>query len=194
MNAPSDARSTRTGNRLLLLLIGGIFVLPIVIAWLLTSGRIAWRPATLINHGVIIAPPLDLATLPKAEASAPLRALAPADWALLYVSDRACDDACRVALRELAAMRLVIGKEGTRLSVFGLFSADQGETGVRQLVEPALVRAIADRLASNEHRLALPFIGFLDWRGQLMMHFSPAAPPDDIKRDLKRLLNASAIK
>jgi hypothetical protein len=35
---------------------------------------------------------------------------------------------------------------------------------------------------------------FLDWRGQIMMHFPDTALPADIKSDLKRLLRASKIK
>jgi hypothetical protein len=91
-------------------------------------------------------------------------------------------------------MPMVIGKNGTRLHVFGLFAAAPAQTGLRALVDPALVRAIGDRLRGGEQHLGLPFIGFLDWRGQLMMHFTPSAPPDDVKGDLKRLLTASAIK
>lgn len=191
---PAAAAAPRTSNRLMLLLIAGMFVLPILIAWLLASGRVDWRPATLTNHGTLIAPPIDLSTLPTSEASAPLRALPPADWALLYVSDRACDASCLTVLRELGAMRMVIGKNGTRLSVFGLFAERQADTEVRQIVDPALVRGIADRLRGDQPALELPFIGFLDWRGQLMMHFAPSARPEDVKSDLKRLLTASAIK
>lgn len=191
---PDAPHAARNSNRLMLLAILGVFVLPIVIAWLLASGTLGWRPDVLTNHGTLIAPPVDVATLPKTEAAAPLQALPPADWALLYVSDRSCDRGCRTALRELAAMPMVIGKNGTRLHVFGLFAAVPTQTEVRALVDPELVRAIGDRLRGGEQKLALPFIGFLDWRGQLMMHFTPSTPPDDIKGDLKRLLTASAIK
>ena len=191
---PAAAAAPRTTNRLMLLLIAGMFVLPIVIAWLLASGRVDWQPATLTNHGTLIAPPIDLSTLPTSEASAPLRALPPADWALLYVSDQPCAADCLAVLRELGAMRMVIGKNGTRLSVFSVVTEQQTQTEVRQIVDPALVRGIADRLRGDAQALTLPFIGFLDWRGQLMMHFAPSAPPDHVKGDLKRLLTASAIK
>lgn len=189
MSGPSLAR-----NRLMLILIAGAFVLPIVIAWLLASGKLNWQPEILSNHGSLISPPLDLAELPISDATQPLRALPPADWALLYVSDRACDEPCQAVLRELAAVRMVIGKNGTRVSVFGLFTDAQVTGDVRQLVDAALVRAIADRLTAGGNQAGLPFIGFLDWRGQLMMRFAPDASPDDIKSDLKRLLSASAIK
>jgi len=193
MNTPTTVPSL-TRNRLMLLLITGAFVAPIVIAGLLASGKLNWQPDILTNHGQLISPPINFTALPASEASRPLRALPPADWALLYVSDQPCDVACTAVLRELAAMRLVIGKNGTRLSVFGVFAAEQPPSDVRLLVDPVLVEAIRTQLAAGGARLGLPFVGFLDWRGQLMMHFSPTAAPDDIKSDLKRLLSASAIK
>lgn len=193
-STPGTGDAPRTTNRLLLVLIFAIFVGPIVFAWLLTSGKLGWKPDVLTNHGTLISPPIDIATLPKTEPAAPLRDLPPSDWALLYVGDGACDEACRGVLRELTAMPMVIGKNGTRLHVYGVFDRTQDGTEIRQLVDPELVRAIAERLREGQQQLALPFIGFLDWRGQLMMHFPPSASPDDVKSDLKRLLTASAIK
>jgi len=192
--AAGAEHAARSNNRLMLLLIFGVFVLPIALAWLLASGTLGWRPAVLTNHGTLISPPVDFTTLPHTATAASLRALPPADWALLYVSDRDCDERCRTVLRELAAMPMVIGKNGTRLHVYGLFAVAPTQNELRALVDPALVRAIGDRLRGGEQHLDLPFIGFLDWRGQLMMHFTPSAPPDDVKGDLKRLLTASAIK
>lgn len=190
----NNASSARASNRLVLLLIAGVFVLPIVIAWLLAAGVFDWRPQGLLNHGALLDPPLDLHRLESGPASAPLRELPPADWAVVFVSDRPCDEACRAVLAELSAIRLVIGKNGTRVSVFGLFDSAQPDTAERQLVDPALVGGIRAGLAGQPGKPALPRVGFVDWRGQLMMHFPPEAAPQDIKSDLKRLLSASAIK
>lgn len=184
----------RAGNRLVLLMIAGVFVLPIVIAWLLAAGVFDWRPQGLLNHGTLFSPPIDLHRLESTSASAPLRELPAADWAVVFVSDRPCDDACRTVLAELSAIRLVIGKNGTRVSVFGVFEETQAATAERQLVDPVLLAGIRAHLAAQPGKPALPLIGFVDWRGQLMMHFPPSAPPQDIKSDLKRLLSASAIK
>jgi hypothetical protein len=193
VNTPEPTR-TRTANRLMLLLIFGIFVLPIVVAWLLTSGRLGWKPAVLVNHGTLLNPPVDLAQLPHAPGSLPLREMPPADWAVIYVGDGACDDSCRALLRELSAIRLVIGQQGTRVSVFGLFAAEQPPMPERQLVDPDLLAALRAAFAARPDGGAPPFVAFVDWRGQLMMHFPTTAPPTDIKSDLKRLLSASAIK
>lgn len=193
MTTPEENRARR-GNRLMLILIAGVFVLPIVIAWLLTAGLLDWQPATLVNHGTLLEPPIDIGRLEGSAGSAPLRELAPADWAVVYVADGACDEACRTVLAELSAIRLVIGQQGTRVSVFGLFAAAQPATPERQLVDASLVAGLRAELAGRDPQPTLPLVGFVDWRGQLMMHFAPSAPPKDIKSDLKRLLSASAIK
>lgn len=189
-----NASSAQASNRLVLLMIAGVFVLPIIIAWLLAAGVFEWRPQGLLNHGTLFEPPIDLHRIESGPASAPLRELPPADWAVVFVSDGPCDDACRAVLAELSAIRLVIGKNGTRVSVFGVFESAQPKTGERQLVDPALVAGIRAGLAAQAGQPKLPLVGFVDWRGQLMMHFPPEAPPQDIKSDLKRLLSASAIK
>lgn len=193
MNNQAENR-TRKSNRLMLLLIAGTFVLPIVLAWLLTSGLFGWRPLELVNHGTLLNPPIDITQAPHAAASDPLRELPPADWAVVYVDDRPCDDACRTLLAELSAIRLVIGQQGTRVSVFGLFASEPPPMPERRLVDVALVAAIREELGRRPGQPGLPFVGFIDWRSQLMMHFAPDAPPKDIKSDLKRLLSASAIK
>ena len=78
--------------------------------------------------------------------------------------------------------------------MFGLFATPQPETAERQLIDPGLVAGIRAGLAAQAGAPSLPLVGYVDWRGQLMMHFPPDAPPQDIKSDLKRLLSASAIK
>lgn len=193
MNTQAENRA-RKSNRLMLLLIAGAFVLPIVVAWLLASGLLGWRPLELVNHGALLNPPIDVTQVPHDAASNPLRELPPADWAVVYVDDRPCDDACRKLLAELSAIRLVIGQQGTRVSVFGLFSNEPPSMPERTLVDAALVAAIREDLGRRPEQPGLPFIGFIDWRSQLMMHFAPDAPLKDIKSDLKRLLSASAIK
>lgn len=193
MNNKTES-SARASNRLVLLMIAGVFVLPIVIAWLLAAGVFDWRPQGLLNHGTLFDPPIDLHRVESTAASAPLRELPAADWAVVFISDRPCDDACRTVLTELSAIRLVIGKNGTRVSVFGVFDEMQAATEERLLVDAALVAGIREHLAAQAGKPALPLVGFIDWRGQLMMHFPPSARPQDIKSDLKRLLSASAIK
>jgi hypothetical protein len=198
MTSPSTTPGLKR-NRGILLLIAGLFGLPILVAWLLTSGWIEMGGRGQLNHGVFIKPALDLEKLPLAPGSQVLRELAPADWAMLYVGAGSCDDLCVRTLRELATVRSVIGNELTRVSVFGLL-ASASTLPVAQpplprlLTDPATVLAIDAALRARGDSVVLPRIVFLDWRGQLMMSFAPDSPPADIKQDLQRLLKASAIR
>jgi hypothetical protein len=123
--------------------------------------------------------------------------MAPADWAILFVGNAGCEQQCQSLLKELATIRTLVGKEGTRVSVFGLLAAESPDLPAalpRILVDKATVDAIAARLQQGEPATRLPQIVFLDWRGMMMMRFAPDAPPADIKDDLQRLLRASAIR
>jgi hypothetical protein len=198
MTSPSTTPELKR-NRGILLLIAGLFGLPILVAWLLTSGWVEMGGRDQLNHGDFIKPALDLEKLPLAPGSQVLRELAPADWAMLYVGAGSCDDLCVRTLRELATVRSVIGNELTRVSVFGLLASASAPPVAqaplpRLLIDPATVLAIDAALRARGGSVALPRIVFLDWRGQLMMSFAPDSPPADIKQDLKRLLKASAIR
>lgn len=191
-NTPGLAR-----NRLTLILIATVFVLPIIVAALFAGGYLDVSQRHRLNHGSFITPPLRLEDLPPSPATKLLREMAPADWAILFVSDAGCDLQCQSLLRELATIRTLVGKEGTRVSVFGLLAdetADLPSALPRILVDKATVEGIATRLQQSETAARLPQVVFLDWRGMIMMRFAPDAPPADIKDDLQRLLRASAIR
>ena len=194
---PTASVKGRNRNRTTLLLIAAIFIAPIVVAWLFASGRLDLSQRPRSNHGQFIQPPIDVATLPQADAMKPLVSLAPAAWAVLYVAEGACTEGCEKALSELEVIRSLLGKEATRLSVFGVVgqSADPARNGPTLLADQAWVAAFREHMASRAPAgRALPLFVFLDWRGQIMMSFPPDAPPADIKQDLGRLLRGSAIR
>ena len=196
MTTPENP-SARSRNRLTLILIAAVFVAPIVIAALFAQGFFDVSQRHRLNHGTFITPPINLSELPSFPAAAPLRGLAPADWAIVYIDAGACDANCAKVLTELATIRTLVGKEGTRVSVFGLLGANQDNPAPglpRLLVDQSAVDSIGAELKKRDAAAVLPVIAFLDWRGMVMMRFSPDAPPADIKDDLQRLLRASAIR
>jgi hypothetical protein len=193
----ATASASLARNRTTLVLIFAMFVAPVVLAWLLANGYIDLPGDKRLNHGALISPPIDLRTYPDTPAMRALRGLPPADWAVVYVDPDACAEACARALRELAVIRTVIGNDGTRVSVFGLVAKAAALSDPklpRILIDPASVTALGKDLASRGQEVKMPLVAFLDWRGQLMMHFPPDAPPGAIKEDLRRLLRASAIR
>jgi hypothetical protein len=193
----STAPASPARNRATLILIFAIFVAPVVLAWLLANGYVDLAGHKRLNHGALISPPVDLRTYPDTPALGTLRGLPPAAWAVVYVGPEACAEDCARVLRELAVIRTLVGNEGTRVSVFGLVAKDAPLSDPklpRILIDPASVTALDKDFASRGREAKLPLVAFLDWRGQLMMHFPPDAPPAAIKEDLRRLLRASAIR
>ena len=179
------------------MLIFGTFTAPVILAWLFASGFVDMAGHKRLNHGALLSPPVDLRLYPDSPALGVLRSLPPAAWAMVYVSSTPCAEDCVRVLREMAVIRTLIGNEGTRVSVIGVVSQHhaQEDADLPRIVEdPNAVDLIARTMSSRGTNLAPPFIAFVDWRGQLMMHYSPDAPPADIKEDLQRLLRASAIR
>ena len=184
-------------NRTTLILIFAMFITPVVLAWLLANGHIGLAGHKRLNHGALLSPPIDLRAYPDTPALGALRGLPPAAWAVVYVGPSACAEDCARVLRELAVIRTLVGNEGTRVSVFGLVAKDESLSDPklpRILIDPASVAELGKDLANRSPEVTLPLIAFHDWRGQVMMYFSPEAPPADIKEDLQRLLRASAIR
>lgn len=193
----AEPTQARARNRTTLVLIAAVFVAPIVLAWLFAAGILDLGDRARTNHGQLVTPPIDLRTLPPPNGAAALLKLQPADWAVVYVTAGACDEACAQHLQTLEVVRSLAGKEATRLSVFGLAAGEGTDVvkgGPRVLVDKDFVAALAAALAKRPSPPTLPLHAFVDWRGQLMMTFPTDAPPADIKSDLVRLLRASAIR
>lgn len=188
---PKDSAALRR-NRGLSLTILALFVVPILIAYWFAVVNPSAVPHKRLNHGTLLEPHTEVAAQP---ALAPLGALAlpVADWALVYYGPGDCDDTCAAHVKTLADIRELLGKDGPRVHVVavtdGAGQAPQRATAVVDRgTRSTLAAAVAERLWAP----ADSAIVFLDWRGFVMMHFAPDAPPGDIKADLKRLLTASA--
>ena len=109
MNTVTQAPADLKRNRLTILLIIGLFVAPIVLAWLYVAGVFDWRAQGMLNRGNLISPPIDITTL-----NPPLRLpawseMAPSNWAVIVVTDGACAATCGEALDRLLIIRELLG-------------------------------------------------------------------------------------
>lgn len=128
MSDHSTPAPTRGGlaPRLTLLLVVALFVVPILVAWWYARIAPPGEGTHLVNHGLFIEPPLDIR---HDDDMAPLRefTLAPGEWAMLYFTDGACEEACNEAAGLLDAIRTVIGRDATRVRIAAVAdSAPQG--------------------------------------------------------------------
>jgi len=182
-------------NRLTLVAVAAVFVLPLALAWWFAIASPESAPHARLNHGTLLTPPLALASDAAFAPLAELR-LAPSEWALVYYQAAGCDDSCRATLRVLEAIREVSGQAATRVHIAGVVDIDAAEVRPppRLIVDAGTRAALAREVGARSGQALPAAIILLDWRQQVVLAFAPSAPPADIKADLKRLLRASAIR
>lgn len=183
-------------SRLTLLLITGIFVGPIVLAWLFSSGRLALPGDELTHRGQLLDPPVDLSAEGTRPGIAPLFRLQPSEWAVVLLQAKACDEQpCGKVLDDLLTLRELVGQAGVRVSTHAITELPGAPERHANRVhpDPDTLALLAERLPAGPAG-ALPAIVLVDWRHQLMMRYAATGELSYIQRDLKRLLRASAIK
>lgn len=193
-NGAAARRRGRPRRTIALLL--AVFVVPIVVAWWFAVVHPIGDRENLLNHGRFLEPPIDINSSAAAE---PLLAvgLQPGEWAMIYLGAGPCAQSCMQAVDKLHAVRNVLGLAATRVQVYAvvggapLLASGPAPTPI---VAPPLRAFIATQAGARDDEFPDEAIIFLDWRDQIMLYFGTAAPPADIKGDIKRLLRASRIR
>jgi hypothetical protein len=196
-DATDAVAMTRSGRwKMLLLLL--VSASPVIASYL---AYYVIRPEGRRNYGELIDPQRPLPALTGVDAGGkevPLTALKD-QWLFISVADSACDEACQQHLYLQHQLRETLGKDKDRLDWVWL------RTGSRELSEPLRqATATATVLHVDAAALAawlLPAPGqrledhlyVVDPIGNWMMRFPAQADPKQVKRDLDRLLRASAF-
>lgn len=196
-DAPDTSAATRAGRWKMLLLL--LVCASPVIASYFTYYVI--RPEGRRNYGELIDPQRPLPDLVGTDPSGRLVPLTQLknQWLFISVADSACDDACQKHLFLQRQLRETLGKDKDRLDWVWL------RTGSPALSEP-LKQATAAATVLHVDAAALatwlqPAAGqrledhlyVVDPIGNWMMRFPAQADPKQVKRDLDRLLRASAF-
>lgn len=196
-DAPDTSAATRAGRWKMLLLL--LVCASPVIASYFTYYVI--RPEGRRNYGELIDPQRPLPDLVGTDTSGRLVPLTQLknQWLFISVADSACDDACQKHLFLQRQLRETLGKDKDRLDWVWL------RTGSPALSEP-LKQATAAATVLHVDAAALatwlqPAAGqrledhlyVVDPIGNWMMRFPAQADPKQVKRDLDRLLRASAF-
>ena len=187
--------------RVALVVIAGMFVFPLILAWLMYSGVIEFNPVNTRNLGTLVRPavPVPLESLRPAEPqSAPMEELA-GHWVVLYPLPHPCDTSC---LDDVAALRQVHRASGKNLARIRLLLVG-AEPGHRFLdVYPSFYLAAAggaefeSRINSVAEKFAAQAEGSLylvDPLGNIMLFYAAGFDANDLKKDLKRLLTWSKL-
>lgn len=170
---------SRNKNRLTLIALAALFLVPVLVAMYLNSGWSDWQPAATRNHGELIRPVLPVAGVPLLDQQrGHLR------WTLVSVN---CRVDCGARLDELARLRRGLGRLDEKLTVAAL-----GAPGA----PPAPVAALEDpdgRIAAALESRLLPPRGLylVDPLGNLMLRYAEDYQASEVLDDLERLLKYS---
>jgi hypothetical protein len=197
-----DEATRRTASgRLKMLLVLAVCAAPVIASYLT---YFVIRPETRNNYGELITPPHALPNgLPLTTLTG--QAVTPASlhgqWLLVVVSDAACDARCEKHLYLQRQLRETLGRDKDRLDkVWLLTDRAAPRPEILQAIaqgQPATVlRVPRDELArwltpAQGHALD-EHLYIVDPMGQWMMRVPPDPDPAKLKRDIERLLRASA--
>ncbi|MEY4979900.1 MAG: hypothetical protein RLZZ352_2170 [Pseudomonadota bacterium] len=159
------------------------------------------RPDGRRNYGELIVPQRSLPTWQAMDGhghSVPLASLK-GQWLLISVADTACDEACQKHLYLQRQLRETLGKEKDRLDWVWLRTGDVHLNPALQQATSAAMVLHVDRTQlltwlepAQGHQLE-DHLYVVDPMGNWMMRFPKDLDPPQAKRDLDRLLRASAF-
>ncbi|MEE8339502.1 MAG: hypothetical protein V3R56_05115 [Xanthomonadales bacterium] len=201
--------------RLALLLIAAMFLFPLLLAWLMYSGSVDFKPASTRNLGTLVEPPLPIdwtvtVMLPgEARLEAGLQqsiGVFGEHWVILRPVPADCDRSCLKKVAQLRQVHRAAGRQQMRIRLALLLKdsspADQAQSLLaiypqfHLLKDPSeLLWAALDGIQQNLSGQAGPAWGvyLIDPLGNIMMYYAAGSDPNHIKQDLKRLLTWSKL-
>lgn len=191
---------TRTG-RIKMLLVLLICAAPVIASYLT---YFVIRPERTSNYGTLIQPTRglpDALALRTLDGAAVPAASLKGQWLLVSVGPAACGEVCEKRLFMQRQLREMLGRERERLDKVWLLTDDEPlPPALRRALEatPAFTVLRADRaaveswLAPAAGQALADHLYVVDPLGEWMMRMPAQPDPGKVKRDLERLMRASA--
>lgn len=193
--------NTRNRNRLILVAIFVMFLVPLVAAVLMQPEQLGEDPVDTVNRGDLVQPPVPmnpggLGVLGDMDNDAMARR-----WLLVHPIIEGCDTACEDVVTDLRQVHLATGRHQDKVAVVLLApeNLDQERLDALHGIYGRFVVATDPSggtrtalLAANggaPPRAGTTFIA--DPEGNLMLHYAPGYARDDLNKDLKKLLKWS---
>lgn len=192
-------KSSQRAGRWKLLAVVLVCAAPLIFSYL---AYYVIKPAGRTNYGALIdprdypIPALDSRTL---DGQALGLDAYKGKWIMLQVGSGACELACRDALVAMRQLRLMQGKARDRLERVWLITdaAPIDATLVKVVAGTHMLRADPAKLAKwlpvEQGGNMAEHLYLIDPLGNLMMRFPKNAEPNKVKKDMGKLLKASAI-
>ena len=198
---PAAQAGHRTARgRLKMLLLLAVCAAPVVASYVT---YFVIRPSVRSNYGTLITPTRGLPNLAlqRLDGSTVDAQSLKGQWLLVTVGPSACDTACDKRLFMQRQLREMLGRERERIDKVWLITDGESlSPALRAAIEapPALTALRVDRAAlarwlapADGHALE-EHLYVVDPMGEWMMRMPAQADPARVKRDLDRLLRASA--
>ena len=196
--------TSKLSPRIALVIIAGLFVLPLALAWLMYSGTIDYQPAETRNLGALVEPPV-----PTAFASLEVRdpaGQADGDWSehwlVLYATPEPCEAACLADAEGLRQVHRAAGRNQSRIRLMLLGPGAQARSDDLLDLYPAFflasdpggaVTTTLDAVSAAQGAATPGSLYLVDPLGNIMMFYAAGFDPNDLKKDLKRLLTWSKL-
>lgn len=202
----SVAESALRSQRIKLLVILGIFALPVILASLWHANSDSWRPSDTSNYGELIIPVKTFTafTMPALDGTAVTDDFLRGRWTLVFIGAAECDEVCRTSLYNMRQIRLALNEKMDRVQRLWVLSDAHGSDQLSALLNehPGLKVAQPDSATRDEFLkqfsddAGMPVTGrvyVVDPLGNLMMRYPSDANPKRMLKDIEKLLKASWI-
>jgi len=187
--------------RAALLIIAALFVVPLVLAWLMYSGTIAYRPASTRNLGNLVEPPVPTswdAMQVIARTDGDAGSMLAGHWVVLKAIRGPCGPGCMDEVTALRQVHRAAGRQQGRIRLALLLPDNPPRSMADDLTriypQFLLLEDPSGRLRSALEQAAAGHRDYLiDPLGNIMMSYANGSDPNDLKQDLKRLLTWSKL-
>ena len=185
--------------RTTLIIIAGLFLSPLILAWLMWAGVIDFNPSQTRNKGNLVQPPVPLAWDDQLSSTDLAK-----HWIVLHLVPDPCSEECIEAISALRQVHMASGRDQSRIRMVLLLqdSRNIDADGRLQEIYPlfklvgnpggSLFRDL-DTIASAFSSTAQGSSYVVDPIGNIMLFYGAGSDPNDLKDDLKRLLTWSKL-
>lgn len=195
----AEETERRVAARVKLLLILGIAVGPIILAYVFYFYFRDMAPTETMNQGHLILPPRHVEDI----ATAPGREIPLGEWAMLILSGPECDDHCEQLLYLSRQVHRGLGKDSGRVNRFLLVGGSRISASFRERLksdypemevryyQPGALEQVFEGVV--ESPLAGDYVFLMDPNGNIMMYYTHDLAGKPMLSDLKHLLKISGI-
>lgn len=183
-------------NRIAILAVFAVFLIPVILATLMHSRWLDWQPGGGRNHGEFIEPVIELDdfTVRDAFGNQVARQDLLERWQLIHVEPGPCGETCLENLYWLRQVRLAQDRHQSDIGLMFLSHQPQGEQTLSAIRELAADFRVIVGQAANPLLEQLPeqgrqggfYIG--DPLANIILRYPIDADHNGIRRDLRRLL------